>query len=79
MRKVKHQFHIQSTDACLSRSKAIIYNEAMSEKNPTEGLIARLTALNAKGIKQRCPELLVSVSRQSQAGSKQAVSAKSLH
>ncbi|QCC81536.1 helix-turn-helix domain-containing protein [Klebsiella pneumoniae] len=68
MRKVKHQFTKQSTYACLSRSKAIIYNEAMSEKNPTEGLIARLTALNAKGISKTEMSRIAGVSKQAVSG-----------
>ena len=68
MRKVKHQFTNQPTDACLSRSKAIIYNEAMSEKNPTEGLIARLTALNAKGISKTEMSRIAGVSKQAVSG-----------
>ena len=68
MRKVKHLFTNQSTDACLSRSKAIIYNEAMSEKNPTEGLIARLTALNAKGISKTEMSRIAGVSKQAVSG-----------
>lgn len=68
MRKVKHQFTTQSTDACLPRSKAIIYNESMSEKNPTEGLIARLTALNAKGISKTEMSRIAGVSKQAVSG-----------
>ncbi|EPY6744176.1 TPA: helix-turn-helix domain-containing protein [Klebsiella pneumoniae] len=68
MRKVKHQFTNQSTGACLPRSKAIIYNEAMSEKNPTEGLIARLKALNAKGISKTEMSRIAGVSKQAVSG-----------
>ncbi|HDS4383795.1 TPA: helix-turn-helix domain-containing protein [Klebsiella aerogenes] len=68
MRKVKHRFTNQSTGACLSRCKAIIYNEAMSEKNPTEGLIARLTALNAKGISKTEMSRIAGVSKQAVSG-----------
>ena len=53
---------------CLSRSKAIIYNEAMSEKNPTEGLITRLTALNAKGISKTEMSRIAGVSKQAVSG-----------
>lgn len=68
MRKVKHQFTKRSTNDCLSRSKAIIYNDKMSEKNSTEGLITRLTELNKKGISKTEMSRIAGVSKQAVSG-----------
>lgn len=54
--------------ACLSRSKAIIYNGKMSEKNSTEGLISRLTELNKKGISKTEMSRIAGVSKQAVSG-----------
>lgn len=68
MRKVKHLFTQRSINACLSRSKAIIYNGKMSEKNSTEGLITRLTELNKKGISKTEMSRIAGVSKQAVSG-----------
>ncbi|MDW4552851.1 helix-turn-helix domain-containing protein [Raoultella planticola] len=53
---------------CLSRSKAIIYNGKMSEKNSTDGLITRLTELNKKGISKTEMSRIAGVSKQAVSG-----------
>ncbi|UNK75072.1 helix-turn-helix domain-containing protein [Raoultella planticola] len=68
MRKVKHQFTLRSMYDCLSRSKAIIYNGKMSEKNSTDSLITRLTELNKKGISKTEMSRIAGVSKQAVSG-----------
>lgn len=68
MTKVKHQFTIQSIDACLSTGKAIVYNQVMSEKTPTHGLIGRLNELNAKGFSKTEMAKITGVSKQAVSG-----------
>ncbi|HBK4725175.1 MULTISPECIES: helix-turn-helix domain-containing protein [Enterobacter] len=59
---------MQSIDACLSRSKANIYNAGMSEKKPINGLVDRLLELNAKGISKTEMAKIAGVSKQAVSG-----------
>jgi hypothetical protein len=68
MRQVKHQFTNKSIDACLSRSKANIYNADMSENKPMNGLVARLTELNVKGFSKTEMAKIAGVSKQAVSG-----------
>ncbi|EBS0276041.1 helix-turn-helix domain-containing protein [Salmonella enterica subsp. enterica serovar Waycross] len=62
--KVKHHFTNKSNIACLSTSKAIIYNEAMSDNTLTNGLISRLAELNKKGFSKTEMAKVAGVSKQ---------------
>lgn len=64
MTKVKHHFTNKSNTACLPTSKAIIYNEAMSDNTLTNGLISRLTELNKKGFSKTEMARVAGVSKQ---------------
>lgn len=64
MTKVKHHFTNKSNIACLSTSKAIIYNEAMSDNTLTNGLISRLAELNKKGFSKTEMARVAGVSKQ---------------
>ena len=64
MTKVKHQFTIESIDACLPQSKAIIYNEGMSDTKQASGLISRLEELNEKGFSKTEMARICGVSKQ---------------
>ncbi|MBK0003401.1 helix-turn-helix domain-containing protein [Erwinia sp. S38] len=68
MPEVKHQFTIESTSACLSESKANIYNAGMSENKPIKNLISRLTELNAKGFSKTEMAKISGVSKQAVSG-----------
>ncbi|EID5256623.1 helix-turn-helix domain-containing protein [Salmonella enterica] len=62
--KVKHHFTNKSNIACLPTSKAIIYNEAMSDNTLTNGLISRLAELNKKGFSKTEMAKVAGVSKQ---------------
>ncbi|ECK4376097.1 helix-turn-helix domain-containing protein [Salmonella enterica] len=64
MTKVKHYFTNKSNTACLPTSKAIIYNEAMSDNTLTNGLISRLAELNKKGFSKTEMARVAGVSKQ---------------
>lgn len=64
MTKVKHHFTSKSNIACLPTSKAIIYNEAMSDNTLTNGLISRLAELNKKGFSKTEMARVAGVSKQ---------------
>ncbi|EDS6893748.1 helix-turn-helix domain-containing protein [Salmonella enterica] len=64
MTKVKHNFTNKSNIACLPTSKAIIYNEAMSDNTLTNGLISRLAELNKKGFSKTEMARVAGVSKQ---------------
>ncbi|HFE7438646.1 TPA: helix-turn-helix domain-containing protein [Salmonella enterica subsp. enterica serovar Newport] len=64
MTKVKHHFINKSNIACLPTSKAIIYNEAMSDNTLTNGLISRLAELNKKGFSKTEMARVAGVSKQ---------------
>ncbi|ELI0725387.1 helix-turn-helix domain-containing protein [Salmonella enterica] len=64
MIKVKHHFTNKSSIACLPTSKAIIYNEAMSDNTLTNGLISRLAELNKKGFSKTEMAKVAGVSKQ---------------
>ncbi|EAO9771881.1 helix-turn-helix domain-containing protein [Salmonella enterica] len=64
MTKVKHYFTNKSNIACLPTSKAIIYNEAMSDNTLTNGLISRLAELNKKGFSKTEMARVAGVSKQ---------------
>lgn len=64
MTKVKHHFTNKSNIACLPTSKAIIYNEAMSDNTLTNGLISRLAELNKKGFSKTEMARVAGVSKQ---------------
>ncbi|MBA3226124.1 helix-turn-helix domain-containing protein [Salmonella bongori] len=64
MTKVKHHFTNKSNIACLPTSKAIIYNEAMSDNTLTNGLISRLAELNKKGFSKTEMAKVAGVSKQ---------------
>ncbi|EDI9751180.1 transcriptional regulator [Salmonella enterica] len=64
MTKVKHYFTNKSNMACLPTSKAIIYNEAMSDNTLTNGLISRLAELNKKGFSKTEMARVAGVSKQ---------------
>lgn len=64
MTKVKYHFTNKSNIACLSTSKAIIYNEAMSDNTLTNGLISRLAELNKKGFSKTEMARVAGVSKQ---------------
>ncbi|ENJ4997964.1 helix-turn-helix domain-containing protein [Salmonella enterica] len=64
MIKVKHHFTNKSKIACLPTSKAIIYNEAMSDNTLTNGLISRLAELNKKGFSKTEMAKVAGVSKQ---------------
>lgn len=68
MPEVKHQFTIESTNACLPKSKANIYNAGMSENKPIKNLISRLTELNAKGFSKTEMAKISGVSKQAVSG-----------
>ncbi len=64
MIKVKRHFTNKSNIACLPTSKAIIYNEAMSDNTLTNGLISRLAELNKKGFSKTEMAKVAGVSKQ---------------
>ncbi|EDD2842699.1 helix-turn-helix domain-containing protein [Salmonella enterica subsp. enterica serovar Stanleyville] len=64
MTKAKHHFTNKSNIACLPTSKAIIYNEAMSDNTLTNGLISRLAELNKKGFSKTEMARVAGVSKQ---------------
>ncbi|EBY8740955.1 helix-turn-helix domain-containing protein [Salmonella enterica subsp. enterica serovar Binza] len=64
MTKVKHNFTNKSNSTCLPTSKAIIYNEAMSDNTLTNGLISRLAELNKKGFSKTEMARVAGVSKQ---------------
>ncbi|EDO2930992.1 helix-turn-helix domain-containing protein [Salmonella enterica] len=64
MIKVKHHVTNKSNIACLPTSKAIIYNEAMSDNTLTNGLISRLAELNKKGFSKTEMAKVAGVSKQ---------------
>ncbi|EHR0840524.1 helix-turn-helix domain-containing protein [Salmonella enterica] len=64
MTKVKNHFTNKSNIACLPTSKAIIYNEAMSDNTLTNGLISRLAELNKKGFSKTEMARVAGVSKQ---------------
>lgn len=64
MIKVKHHFTNKSNIAYLPTSKAIIYNEAMSDNTLTNGLISRLAELNKKGFSKTEMARVAGVSKQ---------------
>ncbi|EAO5494448.1 helix-turn-helix domain-containing protein [Salmonella enterica] len=64
MTKVKHHFTNKSNITCLPTSKAIIYNEAMSDNTLTNGLISRLAELNKKGFSKTEMARVAGVSKQ---------------
>ncbi|EAB2881928.1 helix-turn-helix domain-containing protein [Salmonella enterica] len=64
MTKVKYHFTNKSNIACLPTSKAIIYNEAMSDNTLTNGLISRLAELNKKGFSKTEMARVAGVSKQ---------------
>ncbi|EAV4793246.1 helix-turn-helix domain-containing protein [Salmonella enterica] len=64
MTKVKHNFTNKSNNTCLSTSKAIIYNEVMSDNTLTNGLISRLAELNKKGFSKTEMARVAGVSKQ---------------
>ncbi|EAU4095005.1 helix-turn-helix domain-containing protein [Salmonella enterica] len=64
MIKVKHHFTNKSNISCLPTSKAIIYNEAMSDNTLTNGLISRLAELNKKGFSKTEMARVAGVSKQ---------------
>ncbi|EBL0157467.1 helix-turn-helix domain-containing protein [Salmonella enterica] len=64
MIKVKHHFTNKSNISCLPTSKAIIYNEAMSDNTLTNGLISRLAELNKKGFSKTEMAKVAGVSKQ---------------
>ncbi|EAU4474636.1 helix-turn-helix domain-containing protein [Salmonella enterica] len=64
MIKVKHHFTNKSNITCLPTSKAIIYNEAMSDNTLTNGLISRLAELNKKGFSKTEMARVAGVSKQ---------------
>ncbi|EEL1087307.1 helix-turn-helix domain-containing protein [Salmonella enterica] len=64
MTKVKHHFTNKSNNTCLSTSKAIIYNEVMSDNTLTNGLISRLAELNKKGFSKTEMARVAGVSKQ---------------
>lgn len=64
MAQVKHQFTMQSTNACLGTGKVIIYNGKMTPKEPQKGLIERLTILNSKGFSKTEMAKVANVSKQ---------------
>ncbi|EDE1156509.1 helix-turn-helix domain-containing protein [Salmonella enterica subsp. enterica serovar Newport] len=64
MIKVKYHFTNKSNIACLPTSKAIIYNEAMSDNTLTNGLISRLAELNKKGFSKTEMAKVAGVSKQ---------------
>jgi len=66
--KVKHQFTIESTNACLSTGKAIVYNSRMNKKDPNQSLISRLTDLNDKGFSKTEMAKVANVSKQAVTG-----------
>lgn len=68
MNKVKHQFTLQSTYACLSTGKAIVYNQCMNKKDPNQSLISRLTELNGKGFSKTEMAKVANVSKQAVTG-----------
>ncbi|HAK8484148.1 TPA: helix-turn-helix domain-containing protein [Salmonella enterica] len=64
MTKVNHHFTNKSNITCLPTSKAIIYNEAMSDNTLTNGLISRLAELNKKGFSKTEMARVAGVSKQ---------------
>ncbi|ECD2008635.1 helix-turn-helix domain-containing protein [Salmonella enterica subsp. enterica serovar Give] len=64
MTKVKHHFTNKSNNICLPTSKAIIYNEVMSDNTLTNGLISRLAELNKKGFSKTEMARVAGVSKQ---------------
>ncbi|EDL6700158.1 transcriptional regulator [Salmonella enterica] len=64
MTKVKNHFTNKSNITCLPTSKAIIYNEAMSDNTLTNGLISRLAELNKKGFSKTEMARVAGVSKQ---------------
>ncbi|EJO9406964.1 helix-turn-helix domain-containing protein [Salmonella enterica] len=64
MTKVKHHFTNKSNSTYLPTSKAIIYNEAMSDNTLTNGLISRLAELNKKGFSKTEMARVAGVSKQ---------------
>ncbi|HCR3978381.1 TPA: helix-turn-helix domain-containing protein [Citrobacter koseri] len=59
---------MKSINACLSRSKANIYNADMSENKSINGLVARLAELNAKGFSKTEMAKIAGVSKQAVSG-----------
>ncbi|EMD7471847.1 helix-turn-helix domain-containing protein [Salmonella enterica] len=64
MTKVKYHFTNKSNNTCLPTSKAIIYNEVMSDNTLTNGLISRLAELNKKGFSKTEMARVAGVSKQ---------------
>ncbi|EEC0693300.1 helix-turn-helix domain-containing protein [Salmonella enterica subsp. enterica] len=64
MTKVKHHFTNKSNNTYLPTSKAIIYNEVMSDNTLTNGLISRLAELNKKGFSKTEMARVAGVSKQ---------------
>ncbi|ECR3853245.1 helix-turn-helix domain-containing protein [Salmonella enterica] len=64
MTKVKRYFTNKSNNTCLPTSKAIIYNEVMSDNTLTNGLISRLAELNKKGFSKTEMARVAGVSKQ---------------
>ncbi|EEI8445314.1 helix-turn-helix domain-containing protein [Salmonella enterica subsp. enterica serovar Typhimurium] len=64
MTKVKRHFTNKSNNTCLPTSKAIIYNEVMSDNTLTNGLISRLAELNKKGFSKTEMARVAGVSKQ---------------
>ncbi|MEP9191453.1 helix-turn-helix domain-containing protein [Enterobacter asburiae] len=59
---------MKSIIACLSRGKAIVYNQSMNKKDPNQSLIARLTELNVKGFSKTEMAKVANVSKQAVTG-----------
>lgn len=68
MNKVKHQFTIESINACLSTGKAIVYNPCMNTNDTNQSLITRLTELNKKGFSKTEMAKVANVSKQAVTG-----------
>ncbi|EOY6342359.1 helix-turn-helix domain-containing protein [Enterobacter cloacae complex sp. IR53043] len=59
---------MKSIITCLSRGKAIVYNQSMNKKDPNQSLIARLTELNVKGFSKTEMAKVANVSKQAVTG-----------
>ncbi|MCK6926596.1 transcriptional regulator [Enterobacter roggenkampii] len=59
---------MKSIITCLSRRKAIVYNQSMNKKDPNQSLIARLTELNVKGFSKTEMAKVANVSKQAVTG-----------
>lgn len=68
MNKVKHQFTIESINACLPTGKAIVYNPCMNTNDTNQSLITRLTELNKKGFSKTEMAKVANVSKQAVTG-----------